>query len=349
MNLVSSRNLCAFLMSALTLLFPSPLLADSDNLPDEIAIGGVEFVRVPAGSFYYKVETDKWHLAPDGPPIYRDVKIWLDEFFIAKYEARARDLLRFYESGQVAPEMLDRLWANESVQPIPDETAAPAFLQHHPYRRPGEDAGCTVRLRSDGRYYLRDPGRDLPTTDLTWEIADAFARWMGFRLPSEAEWQKAARGTDQRIWPWGDEYPDDTFAHFASTSHCDPVEVHAYPRGRSPYGAYNMAGNVREYVADWFNIDFDAALRDGDRNPAAAQKGTESEFYPPTRLAMGGRYSDDPKHLAIGMRGRSEPSNTVRKDGVRFALDAVVVQRYLSRRDGKGNEDNPGKNATAVR
>lgn len=312
-------------------------------LPDEVTINGVEFLRVPAGEFFYRVETNKWHLAPDGPPIYRDVRIWLDEYYIAKYEARARDLMRFFNSDAAPREMLDRLWADESVQPI-DQEGAVSFA-HHPYRKPGDDAGCTVRLGKDGRYYLRHPERDLPTTELTWELGDAFARWMGFRLPTEAEWQKAARGPGRRIWPWGDEYPDDTYAHFESTPHCEPVPVDAYPRGRSPYGAYNMAGNVREFVADWFNTEFDLALKDGDRNPRLATSGTERPFYPPRKVAMGGRFSDDPKNLAIGMRTYVLLDSTVRKDGVRFAIDSALVRQHLAAAETPPRGEASGDNA----
>jgi iron(II)-dependent oxidoreductase len=191
----------------------------------------------------------------------------------------------------------------------------------------GATESCTLRPDKTGKFVLVQPAADLPATHLSWSLADQWSRWLGFRLPTEAEWEKAARGSDQRNYPWGNELPDETYANFntPSAAGCIVWPVDRPSKGKSPYGVFNMAGNVREYVADWVNPDFDRELIDGARNPVAPRSGQG------TKMLKGGRWASSLTELRISDRITTNSEAPFRCNGTRFALDVATMREHLAK------------------
>lgn len=173
-------------------------------------------------------------------------------------------------------------------------------------------AGRCSKMVSDNTTYQNWIYRDHPVTYVTWEQARAYCQWAGRRLPTEAEWEKAARGTNGHIYPWGGEAPNARLANFEGSMIHEAVSVYRYPLGASPYGVLNMSGNVREWVADWYAEDYYLVMPYA--NPTGAETGIE-------RSLRSSSYNEDKIEIAVTTRLRHEPQSAGLSRGFRCAED----------------------------
>jgi formylglycine-generating enzyme required for sulfatase activity len=182
------------------------------------------------------------------------------------------------------------------------------------YAKCVDDGGCTPppssRSYARDSYYGNSEFDDYPVIYVDWNKAKAYCEWVGRRLPTEAEWEKAARGTDGLPYPWGNTSPNNTLLNYGGIVG-DTTEVGRYPAGASPYGAYDMAGNVWEWVNDWYSETYYQSS--SSWNPTGPSSG---QF----RVLRGRSWYFLDNDVRSANRGRNDPSLASNLVGFRCSL-----------------------------
>jgi formylglycine-generating enzyme required for sulfatase activity len=270
-------------------------LIESDAVLDErfqagVLVGGLgdtrispgNMVLVPEGEFTRGTEEYDW-----AKP---EQRIYLDAFMIGTYPVTNREFKRFIDAGGYQQEAS---WTPEGWQwRVEDDILLPELWYDRQWN-----------------------GDNFPVVGISWYEAAAYAAWLGkktgkaYRLPTEAEWEKAARGTDGKIYPWGNEFNKNLCnSEESGLDRTSPVGI--FPGGKSSFGCFDMAGNVWEWCADWYDEEY---YRESPlKNPKGPAAGS-------SRVFRGGGWIIIAEFCASAIRSHAPPASRRGYLGFRLA------------------------------
>jgi formylglycine-generating enzyme required for sulfatase activity len=210
----------------------------TDSLNSRIEKDGMHMIYVPAGGFLMGSLDSDSQAHKDEKPQHRVVldAYWIDQTAVTN--------------------AMFALFVHETGYQTEAEQAGEADAWHHPL---GMGSGLNGKM-------------DDPAVYISWNDAQAYCQWVGRRLPTEAEWEKAARGTDGRLYPWGNQAPEiDPYCLDPESEQTIPVGLYR-ALGSSPYGCLDLTGNVCQWVADWYDEAY--YLTSPARNPKGPERGS---------------------------------------------------------------------------
>ncbi len=289
-------------------------------------------MRVPGGPFHMGTTADEaeklksWQFQVESDEIADDQMVHVSDFEIGKYVVTNTEFRAFWEAEGYEQE---KYWSRDGwrwrrgelvldLSYIVDETTR--------QRVQNRIGGRSVQKRAQPAF-SEDPDwnvPNLPVVGVTWFEAEAYCNWLSavtgksFRLPTEAKWEKAARGIDGRLWSWGNEYTVERCnSEEAKLGATTPVGM--YPDGESPYGACDMIGNVVEWCADWYGGETYTKRRgEPIQDPAGSASGL-------ARVTRGGSwYGGDRKGCSTTYRGSTDPMDFGTNAGFRVVQAPVI-------------------------
>ena len=276
--------MCTSILVVLLILYgcPKPLQQESPS----IAVTPVpaEMLKVESGNF---IMGDNEAAIKDEQP---QTEINLSAFYISKYEVTNKEYKKFIEAKGYNSKTY---WTTDGWEwKNNNNITQPAYFEDSNYNND-----------------------DMPVVGVSWYEAMAYSKWAGKRLPTEAEWEKACRGTDGRTYPWGEDQPSCKLANFAGGSDCinKITKGGSFAKDVSPCEAYDMAGNVWEWCSNLYR-EYPYNKDDGRENPDIVGK----------RVVRGGAWSDNHYFLKCTARFYFDfPDSRLDRVGFRLVSDTL--------------------------
>jgi eukaryotic-like serine/threonine-protein kinase len=251
--------------------------------------GNAKIVYIPAGNFLMGLDRSQAE----------------EMYYLCQSFMQGCELSFFMESVPAHNVQMDAFWIDQTE------------VSNARYKACVTAGACTAPRRSSSAtrdlYYANPQFDNHPVIYVNWYQADEYCRWAGGRLPTEAQWEYAARGSDGRLFPWGDDPPISSGMANVSDQVGDTMPVESYSEYASPFGVYNMTGNVWEWVSDWYGAGHYSTNANWD-NPSGPTSGI-------SKAGKGGSHGWSAGVASPGIHDWYEPDRDGYGVGFRCAYD----------------------------